>query len=364
MTAKKTSNKKPQTMADLLAKAGQKLVSFSVGQKVKARVVAKTPKALILDIGGKSEGVVAEKAYAEAREFIKTLKVGDEVTASVLVTETREGNVILSLRQAMASSAWERLEKAKKENGEVAVCGKGSSASGVIVEVEGLDGFIPSSQLGKEASQNPQSLIGKYFKAKVLEVDRSVNKLVLSEKEVSDAADIKETKEVLKKIKEGEIYEGEVTTVANFGCFVKLEIPKSKAKIEGLVHISEMAWGRVEKVQDVVQVQDKVKVKVLGLHDGKLALSIKQALKDPWTDVDKKYKKGAHAKGKVTRISDFGAFVELEPGVEGLVHITKIPPTLKFSEGDGVNCFIEEVDPQARKLSLGLVLKAKPIGYK
>lgn len=365
MAAKKTSNKKePQTMAELLAKYGKKTAGFSVGQKVKAKVIAKTPKGLILDIGGKSEGVVAEKAYAEAKDFIKTLKVGDEVTASVLVTETREGNVILSLRQAMADSGWEKVEKAKNEGKEIAVFGKSVSSSGVMVDVEGLDGFIPASQLGYEVAKNPQSLVGKYFKAKVLEISRSANKLVLSEKEVSEAADIKSAKEAMAKIKEGEVYDGEVTTVAGFGCFVKLIIPKSKAKVEGLVHISELAWGRVEKVGDVVAEGDKIKVKVIGLKDSKLALSIKHAQKDPWDEVAKKYKPESKVKGKVTRLSDFGIFVELEPGVEGLVHITKIPPTIKFNEGDQADCFIEEVDAKAKKLSLGLVLSSKPIGYK
>lgn len=353
-----------KTMADLLAKSKQKLTSFSVGQKVKAKVVAKTSQALILDIGGKSEGVVAEKAFGEARDFIKTLNVGDEVTASVLVTETREGNVILSLRQAMTQTAWEKLRKAQKDNIEVVVCGKGSNSAGVVVSIDSLDGFIPSSQLGYAVSQNPQDLIGRYFKVKIIELNHDINKLVFSEKEVSEAADIKSTKEALAKIKEGEIYDGEISTVANFGCFVRLAIPKSKAKVEGLVHISELAWGRVEKTSDVVKEGDKVKVKVLAARDGKLSLSIKQALKDPWDEVEKKYKPEAKIIGKVTRISDFGIFVELEPGVEGLVHITKIPPTVKFGQGEKINCFIEEVDPKAKKLSLGLVLTSKPIGYK
>jgi small subunit ribosomal protein S1 len=264
----------------------------------------------------------------------------------------------------MSEKAWEKLEKAKSEGGEIAVLGKNSLPLGLTVDFEGQEGFIPASQLGKEAAKAPQNLIGKYFKVKVLEAQKMQNKIVLSEREVSDAADIEEAKEVLAKIKEGEIYEGEVTTVANFGCFVRLTIPKTKAKIEGLVHISELAWGRVDKVQDIVQVQDKVKVKILASRDSKLALSIKQAQKDPWEEIDKNYKPEAKVKGRVTRISDFGIFVELEPGVEGLVHITKIPPTVKFTEGQEVNCFIEEIDPKAKKLSLGLVLSVKPIGYK
>lgn len=372
MSAKTTSNKKElQTMADLLAKSAKTPMAFTVGQKVFAKVIAKNPKSIIFDIGGKSEGVVAEKAFIEARDFIKTLKIGDEVFTNVLVTETREGNVILSLRQARLDAAWAKVEKAKKDDSEIAVYAKGANPSGIAVDVEGLDGFIPGSQLSREASGNTQNLVGKYFKAKVIEADRLSNKLVLSEKEVSEAEDIKAGKDALKKIKEGEIYEGTVTMVANFGCFVKLLIPKSEVSIEGLVHISEISWGRIEKVSDYFKEGDKVKVKVIGFNmnagrqgTGKLALSIKQAKKDPWSEADKNYKKGSNIKGKVTRISDFGVFIELEPGVEGLVHMTKIPPTVRFTEGQEVNCTIEEIDSKVRKISLGLVLTSKPVGYK
>jgi len=354
------------TMADLLANAGKPLLSFSTGQKIRAKVVAKTPKTLVLDIGGKSEGIVAEKAFVEAKDYIKRLKVGDEVVASVLISESREGNVILSLRQAMFDSSWEKVEKAKQSKEEIAVFGKGVNPSGVAVEAEGLSGFIPTTQLGKEVSKNPQSLVGKYFKAIVLEVDRFSNKLVLSEKEISDAEDIKSAKEVMSGVKDGEVYEGEVTTVANFGCFVKIMAGKGKkmVSIEGLVHISELSWGRVERVSDVVNKGDKVKVKVIGKNDGKLALSIKQAKDDPWKEVEKKYKAESKVKGRVVRFTDFGAFIEVEPGIEGLIHMTKIPPTVKLTEGQEVNCYVQDIDTKSKKMSLGLVLTSKPVGYK
>lgn len=354
----------PTTMAELLASAEAKIRAFSTGQKIKGTVLSKNFKSLVLDIGGKSEGVVAEKAFIEARDFIKTLKVGDSLTATVLVPEARDGAVLLSLRQAAFDASWERLEKAKEEEGAVAVFGKGVNPSGVTVDVEGLTGFIPGSQLGKEASKNSQALVGKYFKAKIIEVDRLSNKIVLSEKEVSDAADIKAAKEVLSKIKEGEVYDGVVTTVANFGCFVRLDLGEKEHNIEGLVHISELSWGKVESVSDVVRQDDKVKVKVIGTKDGKISLSIKAAQKDPWEDVDKKYKVDTKVRGKVTRISDFGVFIELEPGVEGLIHITNIPPGKKVSQGEDVDCYIQEIDAKAKKMSLGLVLTEKPVGYK
>lgn len=357
-----TTSTKNITMADLLKSATSKVTSLTQGQKVKGKVVAKFHNSLVLDIGAKSEGIVAEKAFAEARDYVSKLKVGDEVTVTVIFPETRDGSILLSLRDAIASSSWENLEKAQKEGLDVAVLGKAVTNSGVSVDADGVMGFIPTSQIGKEASSDVNALVGKYFKARVIEVDRSKNKLVLSEREVSEAEDIKNIKDELGKLKVGEVYEGKVTTVANFGCFV--EILAGGSKLEGLVHVSEMSWGKVGAPSEMYKVGDKVKVSILGVKDGKLALSIKQALKDPWSEVSDKYKAEDKVTGKVVKHTDFGIFVELEPGIEGLIHITKIPPTKKFNVGDEVNCYIEDVDAKKRKISLGLVLTSIPVGYK
>jgi len=244
----------------------------------------------------------------------------------------------------------------------VAVYAKGVTGSGVSVDVNGISGFVPMSQISKELSKDTSNLVGKYFKARVIEVDRLKNKLVLSEREVTDAKDIAIAKKALEKVKEGEIFEGVVTTIANFGCFVKITVENSE--IEGLVHISELSWGKVAHPSSLFKVGDKVKVKIIGTKDGKLALSAKHAEKDPWITAGEKYKAEDRIKGKVTKITDFGNFVELESGIEGLVHITKIPPGKRFSVGDSVNCYIEEIDTKSRKISLGLVLTEIPVGYK
>lgn len=369
MTQKKQLNSEKSkssggvTMADLLAKSAKKIIGFTSGQKVKGKILSIGGKSVVLDIGGKSEGIVAEDAFSESREFIKKLKVGDEVLTTVIVPETREGMVLLSFRHAAHDASWETVLKAFKEGNEVAVMGKAVNPSGITVDLEGLIGFIPTSQLGSEASRNSQALVGKYFKVKILEVDKLSNKIVLSEKEVSEAESIKKAKELIEKVKEGEIYEGKVTTVAGFGCFVKLDIGKD-ASVEGLVHISEMSWSKIGHPSEMVKEGDKVKVKVIGKRDGKLSLSIKSAEKNPWDGAEKKYEKETKVKGKVTRISDFGAFIEVEPGIEGLVHITKIPPATRLTEGQEVDCYVEEIDSKKKKLSLGLVLTSKPIGYK
>ncbi len=365
MSLKSTSSKEP-TMAELLARAKNKVQTFTKGQRLLGKVLSKTDSVVLFDIGGKSEGIVKEKGYTDAKEYIDGIKVGDDVMVTILVPETREGTTILGLKDAMKDISWEKLEAAKKTGEPVPVFGKGVNTPGFVVDVMGIEGFIPTSQLGKEITGNPQNLVGKYFKARVMEVDKMNKKVVLSEKEVSEAGNIALVKEALKKVKEGEIYEGVVTTVAPFGAFVKIEVPvkKEKAEVEGLVHVSELSFSRVNLPSDVIHEGDKVQVKVLAAHEGKLALSVKQAKKDPWEGVPEKYKSEDKVTGKVVRVSDFGAFVELEPGVEGLIHITQIPPAYKIATGQEVKCTIEEVNLKDKRIALGLVLTSVPVGYK
>ncbi len=380
MTAKTSSANKPSgakeavTMAELLARAGGKTQRrFTKGERVEGTVLSKNSQSVIFDVGGKSEGIVKEKGYTDAKEFIENLKVGDKVLVTVLVPETRDGITILALKDAIKDISWADLEKAKESGVEVPVLGKGVGTAGFVVDCMGIEGFIPMSQLGREVAGNAQDLVGKYFKAKVMEVDKAGNKLVLSEKEISEAGDIALTKKAMEEVKEGEVYTGTVTTVATFGAFVKIEVPvkkdlpagrQEKAYIEGLVHVSELAYSKVNLPSDVVKEGDKVEVRVLASHKGKLSLSIKQALKDPWTEASEKFPVDKKVSGKVIRISDFGVFVELEPGIEGLIHITKIPPTEKIVVGQEIKTVVEDINIKDKRIALGLVLTSIPVGYK
>lgn len=353
-------------MAELLARAKNKIQMFTKGQRVDATVLSKSATLVVFDIGGKSEGLVKEKGYTDAKEFIEGLKVGDKVSVTILVPESRDGTIVLGLKDAMHDVSWVRLEEAKVSGEAVPVLGKGVGAPGFVVDVLGIEGFIPTSQLGKEITGNAQNLVGKYFKARVMEVDKVGKKVVLSEKEVSEAGNIAIIKEALKKIKEGDVYKGVVTTVAPFGAFVKITVPvkKENAEVEGLVHVSELSFSRVNLPSDVIKVGDAVTVKVLAAHEGKLALSIKQAQKDPWAGIDTKFKPEDKVTGKIVRASDFGYFVELSPGVEGLIHITQVPPSVKLVVGGEVKCTIEEVNIKDKRIALGLVLTTAPVGYK
>jgi len=355
-------------MEELLAQSGGKIHAYTRGEKIEGVVVDITNKKVALDIGGKSEGLVAEKAFDEAKEFIKTLKPGDKVLATVIIPESPDGTTILSFRHAAQDSSWKKLEDSLTKGTPVEARVRGVNPSGVNVEIDGLSGFIPGSQLGKSVSKNIQNMIGRSLQVKAIEVSRQQNRIVLSEKAVSEASQIETAKKALDVVKEGEIYDGEVTSVLDFGCFVKVMVgdkgKKKKTELEGLVHVSELSWKKVDSPSDIVASGDKIKVKVIGKEKGKLSLSVKQAQKDPWDDIDKRYIKDAKVKGEVVKISDFGVFIQIEPGVEGLVHLTKIPPGKKLGKGDKVDCYVEEIDKATRRLSLGLVLTQKPVGYK
>ena len=361
-----TSPKQETTMDSLLAKYQDSFRVFARGDRVKGKVIEKLPKRLILDIAGKSEGMVSERAFDEARGFIDHLELGDEVEGVVLIPENPEGYTIVSLRKAAASASWKKLIKAKDDSKTVEVTGRFPNPSGFMVEAYGLYGFIPNSQLSKDVLKNKEKFVGQNMPSIVLEVDEDSNRLVFSEKAISEGITPKLVGEAMGKVNEGDVISGIVTTVSDFGCFVEFEIEVSGKKIplEGLVHVSELAWEKVGRPADVVKKGQKVKVRVISTKGGRIALSMKQAQDDPWTSIGKKYKVEQKVTGKVVKMTDFGAFVQLEPGVEGLIHITKIPPEQHLRVGDEVKAVIEEIDSAQRKMSLGIVLTQKPLLYK
>lgn len=369
---KASSTAKPTTMEELLEVTGYELKAPKPGQVLDGLITDITRKMVLIDIGAKTEGMVVDKEFLAAKDFIGDLSVGEEVSAYVLSPENERGQILLSLSRALIDRKWKQFSQFLETGEIVEVKGLEVNKGGMIVYADGIRGFVPSSQFGKEHLGRMESLIEESFKVKVIEVDKEKNRLIFSERHVSEADAIAMKSQALGHVTEGETYDGTVSGIMPFGVFVGVEVPLGKTKkegvgkVEGLVHISEISWEKVNDPNDYFKLGDAVKIKVLGIDEGagKLNLSVKQLSADPWTTVAEKYPNGAKAKGRVTRTAPFGVFVTLEPGVDGLIHISKIPAGNEPKANDQVDVFIESVDPDQRRMSLGMVLTEVPMGYK
>ncbi len=363
-----TNNQKPMTMADLLASTGHKINTYKRGDVVIGRIKDISGQTIFVDVGGKTEGILGDREFDMARDYLESLKIGDEVSAIVISQENDSGQIILSLKRAADDSRWKNFEEAHENMTTITVRGREVNKSGLLVDAEGLIGFIPSSQFSHEMSESPQALVGKPIKVMVIEVDREQNRLVLSEKAVTEAAEIAARKKLLKLVKIGTNYPGTVTGIVPFGAFIQVKVDKgAKAvELEGLVHISEISWEKVDDVRTVLKENQDVVVQVIGIDEatGKLALSVKKLSGDPWNNIVADYPVDSTHTGKIVKVAPFGVFVNLKVGIEGLIHASKMPSETGFKEGQEVEVFIESIDTDKRRLSLGVVLSAKPVGYK
>ncbi|HUV46640.1 MAG TPA: S1 RNA-binding domain-containing protein [Candidatus Bathyarchaeia archaeon] len=358
------STKEPQTMEELFKATGYQPHGLKKGTQLEGTITDVSKRAVLVDIGAKTEGMVIGKSFEAAQDFIDQLKVGEKISVIVLSPENDKGQILLSLKQAASDYKWNHFEQYLKTGEAVEVRGLEVNRGGLIVRVLGVRGFVPASQLGRKYLGKPEELQNKLFKAKVIEVDREKNRLIFSEKQISEAEALAAKQEALKKVKIGQELSGKVSGIMPFGIFVQIE--DKDLFLEGLVHISEISWERVEDLNRLFKVGQKIKVKVLEIDkvSGRLNLSLKQLTEDPWQEIAKKYKPEKKVKAKVSRLVAFGAFVELEPGVEGLIHISKIPAEYNIKAGDKIDIYVETVDTAKRRMSLGLVLKEKPVGYK
>jgi len=362
--------KKMMTMAELLSELGERITIPKRHQTVKGKVIKKTDEALFLDIGAKSEGVVNDREFVLAQEYIDKLKVGDEVNATVISEDADKGRIALSLRQTASNSKWEFFEKALKEKTELEALGLEVNKGGLIVSVDNIRGFVPSSQFGKNLVGKFESLKEKKFKVRVIEVDAEKNRLIFSERHVSEAKELALRSKALDQVKPGAIYNGVVSGVMHFGLFVTVEVPVGSKKtighVEGLVHISEISWEKVTHPKDYHQVGDKIKVKVLDIDEnsGKLNLSIKRLKDDPWLTINERYQSGTTVTGTVSRVENFGVFVNVEPGVDGLIHSSKLDSAQTFKKGDKISVNVESVSADQRRMSLSPVLTERPVEYR
>lgn len=345
------------TMDDLLK--DYVVVELAAGDVVEGTVVSVKKNEIGVDLGANGIGIVMRREIGHNN---KDLKPGDEVSASVIDPEIHPGQALLSLRKAAKDRGWDELADLFKAGEVVDVSPYDANRGGLLVELSGVRGFLPVSQLSAEhyprvagadkdeILQKLNSLIGGTIRARILDIDRKENKLIFSEKE----AVREDMQNRLKKLEVGEVVNGAVTGVVDFGAFVNVN------GIEGLIHISEISWDRVDNPSDYVKVGDNVEAKVIGIDKDRLSLSLKQLQEDPWVKEVAKYKVGTEVEGRVTRITPFGAFIQISPAVEALVHVSEL------SNGDDENTDPEQIfklhetrtfkilsiDSEARKISL------------
>jgi len=345
------------------------------GQQVEGVISSVGKKIILIDIGAKTEGMVAGDDLVEAYDMLEGLKVGDKISAFVKFPENDQGQIILSLKQAADENRWSRFKKLMDEEKELEVVGLEVNKGGMVVKIGDVRGFVPTSQFGEKFLGNMEELLNKAFKVRVIEVDKDQNRLIFSEKLVSDSEALAKKGEALEMVTVGDKYEGTVSGIMPFGVFVTVSVPmkgkekdatKGEAKVEGLIHISEISWEKVEDPNVMFKVGQEVAVQVIGIDkaNGKLNLSIKQMTPDPWSEIEKNYAVGTKHSGKVVRIAPYGIFVNFGKGVDGLIHISKKPAEKEFLIGDTVEVFVESLDVKNRRMSLGVVLTEVPLAYK
>lgn len=368
---KKTSKITSQgasTMEELLKSTGYALKGLKKGDSVTATITRISSREIAVDTGSKTEGVVMDKEIENYRDMLSKLKVGDKVEAQVIVPENDRGQSVLSIRKSLLDKRWSALSDAQKSGETVEVTLRDLVRGGVLVDYGGIRGYVPMSQLDATISKQLDKVTGRRVKAKVIEVDAATNRLVFSQRAITEEAALSKQKELLDVIPVDATVEASITGVAPFGAFAKFSVEKEGTKhdVEGLVHISEIAWEKVDDPNQYLKSGDTIKVKVIGVDEktGKVTLSVKQLLPDPWEHVVDMFEKDSQVKGKVTRVSPYGIFVELTPGIEGLIHISKVTPGSEPKVGDEITCLVEDVKPDARKISLSMALTEKPIGYR
>ncbi len=361
--------KPASSMEELLRNTGYALKAPKRGDVIKGLVTEVTRRMVLVDIGAKTEGVVLDKEIEVAKDLVEALKIGDEIEVFVKNPENDQGQILLSLRQAAEDRRWETFTEWLETKKTVEVKGVEVNKGGLIAIIDGIRGFVPSSQFSQGYLGNMDTLIDKSFKVVVIEVDREQNRLIFSEKAVSESEEAGKKSEAIKSVKINDQLDGVVSGIMPFGVFVTTSVKiddKEAGKLEGLIHISELSWQKVDDPNMMYKVGDRVKVQVIGVEEdtGKLNLSIKRLLNDPWKDIEKRYAEGTQHEGVVIKLAAYGVFLNFEPGIDGLIHISKMPAGREFKVGEKVTVYVEMIDITHRRMSLGVVLTEAPVGYK
>ncbi len=339
-----------------------------IGDLIEGDVIEIGRNEIYLDINGLTTGIVrGPELFDESGEF-SNLEKGDKISATVIDLENEKGLIELSFRQASHKKAWNNLEEITKNGKSVSVKIAEANKGGLIVHCGKIQGFLPVSQLKpehyprvEEGNKNRileklKGFIGQEMEVKIITIDEESGKLIVSEKEISPTK-----KRSGGKYKIGDVVQGKISGLVDFGAFITFDKDQ-----EGLVHISELAWQRIDHPQDVVKIEDKIKAEIIGItDDGKISLSIRRLIKDPWKSVKEKYKIGQEVEGKVLKINPFGLFVELDPDIHGLAHISELSdkPVKDISSiakpGDVLKFKIVSVEPDDHRLGLSLTRDKK-----
>ncbi len=408
-SVKPSINREPQTMDELMKVYGAGFKVPKRGEFTEGIITRVTPKEIRIDVGSKIEGIVMDKELALFKDLINQFKPGDHARVYVVSSENKQGQLILSIRKYAMEMKWNKFKDAMEHDQPVTVRTIEFNKGGCICHAEGLQGFLPSSQMDPSRMSRTQDMINRLIQVKVIEVNQRENRLVFSERVFLQEENSKKSEDLKKLIVVGQEYSADVVGITNFGAFVKVHLPiveddgksemlrqaqhpersrgtnsndqnskqdvekKKKVKgpvketiIEGLVHISEISWDKVDDINQYLKVGDKIKVLILGVDDktAKFNCSIKQLKADPWIKATAAFKIDQKVEGQVSRISEYGIFVSLPGGVEGLIHISKVPPAKQFNIGEKVKCQIESIESTRRKISLTPVISGKFIGYR
>jgi small subunit ribosomal protein S1 len=342
------------------------LVVPKPGELIAGVVMSIDKGSVLVDLNGVLTGIIAGREMKDALDTVNELKIGDEVVSCVLESENEEGLVVLSLRRASQEKTWKRFLDAFEKGDVISVRPKEANKGGLLLDVDGIKGFIPVSQLaplhyprvnGADSAKilaRLQTLIGQDFSVKIINIDKENGKLILSERAAFD----EDRSVALKGLNVGDSVEGTISGVVKFGIFVAFD------GLEGLVHISEIAWGHVSNAHDYGKRGDAVQVKVIGIEGDKISLSMKQLTKDPWEQIASKYTVGDSIKTKISRLTQFGAFVRLTDEINGLIHTSEIPgspadPADALKVDQEVDARIIEIDAKERRVGLTLMPKGE-----
>jgi small subunit ribosomal protein S1 len=354
------------TMEDYLHLEEEAFKTPSPGDIVDGVVVRVDPDEVLVDIGSKAEGVISSKELGFRGDAGTELEPGDQIKVYVLQPENEEGNVVLSLRRARAETTWLTAAE-KQETGDVMEAEvREQNKGGLIVNVLGLRGFLPSSQVARAYAGNLDQLVSQRIPVKILEVNRKRNRLIVSQKAAEDEDRARRREDLFARLQVGDEVGGTVSGLTSYGAFVDI------GGADGLIHISELSWDRVTRVTDVLQPGDDVKVKVIKLDtdQNRISLSLRQLQQDPWERLLQTIPVGTIVEGTVTKTKKYGAFLQVIPGIEGLLHISelswdhvdKTEDVVKV--GDKVQVKVIGIDPARRRVSLSLKqLSGTPVGY-